>query len=176
MIDNPYSEIYNEIRMKKERIMVILKQLKRIGFLFTLLAAFAFMPCLNVSADGPSTKATVEALLSAVASNNYAAFVANGAPSLKNIITEEFFKQASPGLSPRLKKGYDLTYLGSFKNHGGETYLWKIVYKDDGDDMLAQLELQNDKVSFFWFPPPPPPPGYNPRAAGSPRPAPPGSR
>jgi hypothetical protein len=35
--------------------------------------------------------------------------------------------------------------------------------------MLAELELQNDKVAFFWFPPPPPPPGFTP---GSPVPRP----
>jgi len=33
-----------------------------------------------------------------------------------------------------------------------EIFLWKIIYKDAGDDMLAGLERQGDKVAFFGFP------------------------
>ena len=149
--------------------------LKRAGII-AILVVLAWMPALNAATDGSSTQGTVDALLTAVATNNYDAFVANATPSLKTIITQETFRQASARLSPRLKKGYELQYLGSFKNHGVETFLWKIIYKDGGDDMLAELELQNDKVAFFWFPPPPPPPGFNPKAPSSSRPGPPGSR
>ncbi len=149
--------------------------LKRGGIISILIILFAWMPALNAATSGPSTQGTVDALLTAIATNNYDAFTVNATPSLKNIITQETFRQASAGLSPRLKKGYELQYLGSFKNHGVETFLWKIIYKDGGDDMLAELELQNDKIAFFWFPPPPPPPGFNPRAPVSPRPGSPGS-
>jgi len=152
------------------------KLLKRGRILFVLVFMLAGMPVLSAAAEGPSTQGTVDALLTAIATNNYNAFVVNAAPSLKTIIPQETFKQASAGLSPRLKKGYELQYLGSFKNHGAETFLWKITYKDGGDDMLAELELQNDKVAFFWFPPPPPPPGFNPKAPNAPRSSPPGSR
>jgi hypothetical protein len=117
----------------------------------------------------------VNTLLTAIATSNYDAFIANGTPSLKTIITKETFRQASAGLSPRLKKGYELQYLGSFKHQGVETFLWKIIYKDGGDDMLSELELQNDKVAFFWFPPLPPPPGFTPGATRSFPPGPPGS-
>jgi len=150
--------------------------LKRGVILSSLIVMLAWMPVLSATTDSPSTQGTVDALLTAIATNNYDAFVSNAVSSFKKIISQETFRQASVGLSPRLKKGYDLQYLGSFKNHGAETFLWRIIYKDGGDDMLAELELQNDKVVFFWFPPPPPPPGFNPRASGSPRPSPPGSR
>jgi hypothetical protein len=147
--------------------------LKRWGIL-PILVVLGWMPVLNAATGGPSTQGTVNTLLTAIATNNYDAFIANGTPSLKSIITKETFRQASAGLSPRLKKGYELQYLGSFKHQGVETFLWKIIYKD-GDDMLAELELQNDKVAFFWFPPPPPPPGFTPRATRSAPPGPPGS-
>jgi len=109
----------------------------------------------------------VSTLLAAIATNNYEAFVGNATPALKRRITKEGFKHVSTQLSPRLKKGYELQYLGSFKHHGVETFLWKITYKDSGDDMLAELELENDEVANFWFPPPPPPPGYTPRPPDS---------
>ena len=148
--------------------MLTVTVLKRAGILATLIV-LAWMPALNATTDGPSTQGIVNTLLTAIATNNYDAFIYNGTPSLRSIITKETFKEASASLSPRLKKGYELQYLGSFKHDGIETFLWKIIYKDGGEDMLGELELQNDKVAFFWFPPPPPPPGFTP---GSPVPRP----
>jgi hypothetical protein len=142
--------------------------LKRAGILTTLIL-LAWTLTLIAATSGPSTQGTVNTLLTAIATNNYDAFVANAIPSFKTIITKEAFRQVNAGLAPRLKKGYELQYLGSFRHDGTETFLWKIVYKDGGDDMLAELDLQGDKVAFFWFPPPPPPPGFTPRAPGPPR-------
>ncbi len=154
--------------------MLTVTVLKRAGIL-AILVVLAWMPVLNAATGGPSTQGTVNTLLTTIATNNYDAFVANAIPSLKTIITKEIFSQASASLSPRRKKGYELQYLGSFKHDGVETFLWKIIYIDGGDDMLAELELQNDKVAFFWFPPPPPPPGFTPgppapRPSGPPSP------
>jgi hypothetical protein len=155
--------------------MLTLMLLKRAGIL-TALILLAWVSALNAATSGPSTRGTVNTLLTAIASNNYDNFVANATPSFKTIITKEVFRQASTGLSPRLKKGYELQYLGSFNHDGIETFLWKIAYKDDGDDMLVELELQGDKVAFFWFPPPPPPPDFTPGSPGPSRAGPPGSR
>jgi len=99
----------------------------------------------------PSTQGTVNSLLAAIATNNYDVFVANAAPALKTRITKEEFKRVSTQLSPRLKKGYELQYLGSLKQQGVEVFLWKIMYKEAGNDMIAKLVLQGDKVAAFWF-------------------------
>jgi len=155
--------------------MFTVRLLKGAGILSALIV-LAWVPVLNAATGGPSTQGTVNTLLTAIATNNYDAFIANGTPSLKSIITKVTFSRASAGLSPRLKKGYELQYLGSFKHQGVETFLWKIIYKDGGDDMLAELELQGDKVAFFWFPPPPPPPGFTPGATRSTPPSSPGSQ
>ena len=109
------------------------------------------MPALNAATDGPSTEGTVNTLLAAIATNNYDALVANAAPALKTRITKEAFTQVSTQLSPRLKKGYKLQYLGSLKQQGVEVFLWKIIYKEAGSDMFARLVLQGDKVAGFWF-------------------------
>jgi hypothetical protein len=93
----------------------------------------------------------VSSLLAAITTNNYDAFVANAAPALKTRITKEEFKRVSTQLSPRLKKGYELQYLGSLKQQGVEVFLWKIIYKEAGTDMIAKLVLQGDKVAAFWF-------------------------
>jgi hypothetical protein len=89
--------------------------------------------------------------LAAIATNNYDALVANTAPALRTRITREAFTQVSTRLSPRLKMGYKLQYLGNLKQQGVEVFLWKIIYTDGGDDMLARLVIQEGMVAGFWF-------------------------
>jgi hypothetical protein len=124
--------------------------LKRAGIVIALVV-LAWIPILNAATDGPSTEATVNTLLAAIATNNYDTLAANAAPALKTRITKETFTQVSTQLSPRLKKGYKLQYLGSLKQQGIEVFLWKMTYQDGGDDMLARLVIQENKVAGFWF-------------------------
>jgi hypothetical protein len=124
--------------------------LKRAGIVIALVV-LAWIPILNAATYGPSTEGTVNTLLAAIATSNYDALVANAAPALKTRITRETFTQVSTQLSPRLKKGYKLQYLGSLKQQGIEVFLWKIIYQDGGDDMLAKLVIQENKVAGFWF-------------------------
>jgi hypothetical protein len=124
--------------------------LKRAGIVVALVG-LGWIPILNAATDGPSTEGTVNALLAAIATNNYDALVANAAPALKTRITREAFSQVSTQLSPRLKKGYTLQYLGSLKQQGVEIFLWKVIYRDGGDDLLARLVIHEDKVAGFWF-------------------------
>jgi hypothetical protein len=100
---------------------------------------------------GPSTEGTVDALLIAITTNNYSALVASAAPALQSRITRDTFMKVSAQLSHRLKWGYKLQYLGSLRQQGVEGLLWKINYQDGGDDMLARLVIQEDKVAGFWF-------------------------
>ena len=124
--------------------------LKRAGIVMALFV-LVWIPILNAATDGPSTEGTVNTLLAAIATNDYNALVANAAPALKTRITKETFTQVSTQLSPRLKRGYKLQYLGSLKQQGVEVFLWKITYPDGGDEMLARLVIQKNKVAGFWF-------------------------
>ncbi len=124
--------------------------LKRAGFAAALLV-LVWIPILNAATEGPSSEGTLNTLLTALAANNYDVLVANAAPALKTRITKETFAQVSAQLSPRLKKGYKPQYLGNLKQQGVEVLLWKIIYQDGGDDMLARLVIQENKVAGFWF-------------------------
>jgi hypothetical protein len=130
--------------------MTTVRLLRQTGLVAVLLA-LAWMSSLNAATVGPSTEATVDALLTAIATNNYDALVANAAPALRSRITKDTFMKVSAQLSPRLKWGYKLQYLGSLMQQGVEVLLWKIAYQDGGDDMLARLVIQEDKVAGFWF-------------------------
>lgn len=124
--------------------------LKRAGIV-AVPVVLAWIPILNAATNGPSTEETLNTLLAAIVTNNYDVLVANAAPALKTRITREAFAQVSTQLSPRLKKGYKPQYLGSLKQQGVEVFLWKITYQDGGDDMLARLVIQENKVAGFWF-------------------------
>jgi hypothetical protein len=105
----------------------------------------------GVSSIFPSTEGPLNTLLAVIATNNYDTLLANAAPTLKTRITRETFTQVSNQLSPRLKKGYQAQYFGSIKQQSVEVFVWKITYQDGGDDMLARLVLQGNKVAGFWF-------------------------
>jgi hypothetical protein len=124
--------------------------LKSAGIVVALIG-LAGIPILQAATEGPATEGIVNTLLAAIATNNYNAVVSNAAPALKARITRETFTQVSNQLSPRLKTGYKLQYLGSLKQQGVEVFLWKITYMDGGDDMLARLVIQEGKVAGFWF-------------------------
>ena len=65
--------------MKKEEEMFTLMLLKRAGILSTLIV-LAWIPTLNAATGGPSNQGTVNTLLTALVTNNYEAFIANGTP------------------------------------------------------------------------------------------------
>ena len=124
---------------------------KRVGIVIVLVVVLAWIPILNAATETPSTEQTLNTLLTAIVTNNYDALVANAAPALQARITRETFAQVSSQLSPRLKKGYKLQYLGSLRQQGVEVLLWKITFQDGADDMLARMVIQQGKVAGFWF-------------------------
>lgn len=90
-------------------------------------------------------------LLKAVASNDYASFVADGGDAFKSGLSKQMLSLVSTQYAPRIKKGYDATYLGVLQQQGCQVQLWKLVYKDGSDDTLAKLVVKDGKVVGFWL-------------------------
>ena len=99
----------------------------------------------------PGETRILKKLLSAVEVNDYDSFVADGNVAFKDDLTKQILESVSIQLSTRMKKGYDTTYLGQLKQQGGQVCLWKLVYKDGGDDTLVKLVLKDGKVAGFWL-------------------------
>ena len=99
----------------------------------------------------PGETRILKKLLGAVEVNDYDSFVADGNAAFKAVLTKQMLESVSIQLSPRMKKGYDTTYLGQLKQQWGQVYLWKLVYKDGGDDTLVRLVLKDGKVAGFWL-------------------------
>ena len=96
-------------------------------------------------------RATLEKLLRAVEANDFESFVADGIEAFKATLTKETLDGVSAHLAPRLKKGYECSYLGFLKQHGFQVLLWKLTYNDGGDDTLVKLVLKDGKVAGFWL-------------------------
>ena len=72
-------------------------------------------------------------LLNAVETNDYDSFVAPGNAMFKAGLTRQMLQGVSIQMAPRMKRGYDMKFLGHLKQQGCIVYLWKLVYLDNGD-------------------------------------------
>ena len=104
--------------------------------------------CLAAGAQD-SARPVLDKLLKAVEANDYDSFVADGTAEVKAALTKQMLEGVSAQMAPRMKKGYDATYLGELKQSGCKVYLWKLAYKDGRDDTLARLSLKDGKVAGF---------------------------
>jgi len=89
-------------------------------------------------------------IIRAIQKADYNAFIANGDSAFHNLPKEQFDSVATQ-LAPRLKAGYEITYLGQLEQRGFHVTLWKVSFKDGQDDALATLSLKDGKVGGFWI-------------------------
>ena len=116
--------------------------------------------CVLVLAEGPAPinagepdlvpDKVLTRLLAAVEQADYDSFVADGNAAFKAGVTKQMVEGVSAQLSSRMKKGYQSFYLGQLTQQGCQVHLWKLVFKDRGDDNLAKLVLKDGKVAGFW--------------------------
>lgn len=108
------------------------------------------MSCRAGEATEPG-RTVLDKLLKAVEANDYDSFVADGNDVFKAGITKPMLEGVSGQLATRLKKGYACSSLGELTQQGCRVLLWKLKYKDGGDDTLAKLALKDGKVAGFWL-------------------------
>ncbi|MGB3221444.1 MAG: hypothetical protein WBB23_01440 [Desulforhopalus sp.] len=107
---------------------------------------------LCMAANGEqSVRPVLDKLLNAVESNDYAGFVADGTEAFKAEVTEQVFEDVSTRIAPRMKDGYKALYLGELEQQDYLIHLWRLEYKDGGDDTMAKLVTDNGKVAGFWL-------------------------
>ena len=119
----------------------------------SLLVTLLTLSCFLGLRAQDTTKAddTFHKLLAAQETRNYEAFVADGTDQLKAALGKGQFEAACNLLDPRLKVGYDVTLLGELNQKGYEVYLYRLRFKDTGDDMLGTLSLKDGKVGGIVF-------------------------
>jgi hypothetical protein len=117
-----------------------------------LVAALAVLTCFRAWAEDPAAAdAIFKKLLAAQAGKDYNAFVAVGTTQLKAALSKTQFEASSDVLNARFTGGYESTLLGELNMRGCEVYLYRLRFKDDGDDILGTLSLKNGKVAGIYF-------------------------
>jgi len=107
---------------------------------------------LNLHAEDPASAERIfKNLLAAEASRDYDAFVSDGTTLLKAALSKTQFEASCDILNSRFKGGYESTYLGELNLKGNEVYLFRLRFKDGGDDMLGTLSLKEGKISGIYF-------------------------
>ena len=103
------------------------------------------------AADSVQAQKIFQGLLAAQAAKDYDAFVADADDQLKAALTRTQFDAASNLLNRRTAGGYDTTFLGELNQHGYQVFLYRLRFKDGGDDILGTMSLMADKVGGIYF-------------------------
>ena len=99
----------------------------------------------------PAAQKIYEKLLGAIQAGDREAFVADGTDAVKQGTTKQVIDLLAKQVGSRLKKGYDAEYLCQLKQAGHEVYLWKLKFKDEGDDVVARIAVKDGKVAGFYL-------------------------
>ncbi|BAZ06163.1 hypothetical protein [Calothrix sp. NIES-3974] len=89
----------------------------------------------------------LQIILDATASGNYELFTTVGNSFHKAGITKQMFEGVSEQLAPRMEKGYSITYFGRLQQNVFHIYLWKLSFEDGGDEFVARMAMDGDKVA-----------------------------
>jgi hypothetical protein len=103
------------------------------------------------AADNAQAEKIFKSLLAAQTAKDYNAFVADATDNLKAALTKTQFDASSNILNQRASGGYDITFLGELNQHGYQVFLYRLRFKDGGDDMLGTMSLKDDKVGGIFF-------------------------
>ncbi len=90
-------------------------------------------------------------LVSATASDDYDSFIAHGTTEVKAGISKTQFDAVAQLMDGRLKAGYDITALGELNQRGYQVYLYRLRFKDGGDDTLGTMSLKDGLVAGIFF-------------------------
>jgi hypothetical protein len=99
----------------------------------------------------PTVQKNFEKLLGAIKTADLEAFIANGTDTVQDGTTQKIMDTLKKTLGTRLEKGYKATYLCQLKQAGHQMHLWKLTFKDDGDDVVVRLALKDGKLAGFFL-------------------------
>lgn len=106
-------------------------------------------PACRAATPEESGRPVIQRLLKAIQENDYAGFVADADSHVKASLTKEMLEGVSGLFAPRLATGYECVFLGELKQQGARVQVWKLVFKDGGDETLAKLVVKDGKVAGF---------------------------
>jgi hypothetical protein len=116
-----------------------------------LIVTFSLCSFALRAADSAQAEKIFNNLVAAQTAKDYDAFVADADDNLKAALTKTQFEAASNFMIKRTSGGYDTTFLGELNQHGYQVFLYRLRFKDGGDDVLGTMSLKDDKVGGIYF-------------------------
>jgi hypothetical protein len=113
--------------------------------------AFLLCPFALHATDSTQAEKIFKSLIAAQTAKDYDAFVADADDNLKAALTKTQFDASSNLMIKRTNGGYDTTFLGELNQHGYQVFLYRLRFKDGGDDILSTMSLKDDKVGGIFF-------------------------
>jgi hypothetical protein len=101
--------------------------------------------------DAADAEKIFQSLLAAETAKDYDAFVADADDNLKAALAKTQFDAVSNFMNKRTSGGYDTTFLGELKQRGYQVFLYRLRFKDGGDDILGTLCLKDGQVGGIYF-------------------------
>jgi hypothetical protein len=89
---------------------------------------------------------TLRLMLAAVAAADKTTFLAKSTEPFAKI-AEPQFAAIAKNLAPHLKSGFTLERLGNLKRRSGEAAVFKVVFADAADEVMAMITEKEDKVA-----------------------------
>ena len=121
-------------------------------YITSIIAAGATLITVSAhAAPDQKAQAIFESLMAATVSNDYDGFIAKCDAGMKAALTKPMLAGVSEQIEPRAKKGYDAQYLGELNQQGHSVHLWRLRFKDGGDDVLATLSVKDGKAGGFYL-------------------------
>lgn len=120
----------------------------------SLIVGLAFvirMPVLHAGEADAAVQKSFDKLLSAIKSSDRDAFVADATDAVKQGTTPAIMDVLRKQLGVRLEKGSKASYLCHLKQAGHQVHLWKMTFKDDGDDVVVRMVLKDGKLAGFFL-------------------------
>ncbi len=90
-------------------------------------------------------------MLQAISNSDYDRFLDHAEGLFKARFFRHDLTALAKDLAPRLRAGFDLESLGPLRREGHTTFIWKLTFRNGGDDLLASLSLADDKVVGFFL-------------------------
>ena len=99
----------------------------------------------------PAVQKLFDKIMDAIQKKDRDAFVAEATEEVKKGTTQEVMDAFEKALGTRLKKGFERTYLCQLKQAGHDVHLWKVTFKDGGDDLVVRIALKDGKIGGFFL-------------------------
>ena len=121
-------------------------------FQFFLITAATALTIASAHAEPDQpTQTLFKNLMAATVSNNYDGFISECDGAMKPALTKPMLEGVSKQIEPRAKQGYNAQYLGELNQRGYKVHLWRLSFKDAGDDVLATLSVKDGKAGGFYL-------------------------